>query len=127
MAQVTGIGGIFVRADDPKALEAWYDRVLGFPTAKWGGAMFPGKEGGLTLWTPFGPDSDKFAPSTHPFMLNLVVDDLDGVLARAKAEGVEALGREDGDYGRFAWLMDPAGVKLELWEPAANATDEPET
>ena len=120
MAQVTGIGGIFVRTDDPKALEAWYDRVLGFPIAKWGGAMFPTREGAVALGTTFTPDRDKCPPSTSPFMLNLVRADLDAVLARAAAEGVEPLGREDGDYGRFAWVMDPAGTKLELWEPAAE-------
>ena len=119
MAQVLGIGGIFFKTSDPKALGDWYQRVLGFPVSKWGGAKFPNPANGITLWTPFKADTDHFAPSPHPFMINLVVDDLDGVLARAKAEGVEPLGRQEDDFGRFAWILDPAGVKLELWQPPA--------
>src|SRR5690349_15222144 len=107
MAKVLGIGGVFVKAADPKALGEWYSRVLGFPASDWG-AMFPHAGEGLTLWSAFKADSTHFDPSPHPFMINLVVDDLDGVLARAKAEGVEPIGRQEDAYGRFAWILDPA-------------------
>ena len=120
MAKVLGIGGVFFKAVDPKALSAWYARVLGMEIADWGGAVFPHPARGRTVWSPFKADTTYFDPSPHAFMVNLIVDDLDGVLARAKAEGVEPLGRqEDESQGRFAWILDPAGVKVELWEPAA--------
>jgi catechol 2,3-dioxygenase-like lactoylglutathione lyase family enzyme len=122
MAKVLGIGGIFFKTADPKALGDWYKRVLGFPVTDWGGAMFPHPAQGLTLWTPFKADTDHFAPSPHAFMVNLIVDDLDGVLERAKAEGVEPIGRQDDEsFGRFAWILDPAGVKVELWQPLDEA------
>jgi predicted enzyme related to lactoylglutathione lyase len=121
MAKVLGIGGIFFKAEDPKALCDWYQRVLGFPINDWGGAMFPHPTEGFTLWTPFKADTGYFAPSPHAFMINLIVDDIDGVLERAKAEGVEPTGRQEESYGRFAWIVDPAGVKVELWQPLGEA------
>jgi catechol 2,3-dioxygenase-like lactoylglutathione lyase family enzyme len=118
MAKVLGIGGIFFKTADPDALKAWYARVLGFPVSKWGGAKFAHPTQGVTVWTPFKADTDHFAPSPHPFMVNLIVDDIDGVLAHAKTEGVEPLDRQDDEnFGRFAWLLDPAGIKVELWQP----------
>jgi catechol 2,3-dioxygenase-like lactoylglutathione lyase family enzyme len=118
MARVLGIGGVFFKAVDPKALRDWYARVLGFEISDWGGAIFPHPDRGRTVWSPFQADTPYFDPSPHAFMLNLIVDDLDGVLARAKAEGVEPLGREEEpQQGRFAWILDPAGIKIELWEP----------
>ena len=111
MAKVLGIGGIFFKAADVAALKEWYGRVLGFPITDWGGAMFDHPSVGNTNWNPFKADTDYFAPSTAPFMVNLIVDDLDGMLAKAAAEGVEPTGRQDDpDYGKFAWVIDPAGV-----------------
>ncbi len=121
MAKVIGIGGVFFKAVDPVALRDWYRRVLGFEITDWGGASFPYPAKGSANWSPFPADSTYFDPSPHAFMLNLIVDDLNGVLARAKAEGVESLGRMDESYGSFAWLLDPAGVKVELWEPREEA------
>jgi catechol 2,3-dioxygenase-like lactoylglutathione lyase family enzyme len=123
MAKVLGLGGIFFKAADGDALSDWYRRVLGFEIQDgWGGAMWPHPQQGFTLWSPFKADTTYFEPSAQPFMINLIVDDLDGLLAKAKGAGVEPLGREDGDAnGRFAWLMDPAGVKIELWQPPAEA------
>lgn len=122
MAKVLGIGGVFFKVADTAALGAWYARVLGVEVQAWGGATFPPLPHGVTVWSPFKTSSDYFAPSDQPFMVNFVVDDLDGVLARAKAEGAQPLGRNDKDpSGRFAWLMDPAGVKIELWEPKPEA------
>lgn len=113
---VLGIGGVFVKAADVAALSAWYARVLGFELSEHGGAMWPPPGGGFTLWSPFRGDTDYFAPSTQPFMLNLRVADMDGVVARIEAEGERLLGRQDESYGRFAWLLDPQGLKIELWE-----------
>ncbi|WP_304190395.1 VOC family protein [Phenylobacterium aquaticum] len=122
MARVLGIGGVFFKAEAPKALAAWYARVLGFPVEDWGGAQWPHPDRGYSLWTAFPRDTTHFAPSEAPFMINLIVEDLDGVLAKAASEGVEPLGRDDSDaYGRFAWIMDPAGLKVELWEPPSPA------
>lgn len=118
MAKVVGIGGFFFKAEDPKAVREWYARVLGFEVHDWGGAVFEPPKGSQATWSPFAADADYFAPSAAPFMINFIVDDIDGVLARAAAEGVEPLGRQDEGYGRFAWLMDPTGVKIELWEAA---------
>lgn len=118
MAGVLGIGGVFFKAADGPAVSNWYRRVLGLEVSEWGGAAFPFPKRGYQVWSPFKAETNYFDPSTQPFMVNLIVDDLDGVLARAKAEGVEPVGRDDNDpNGRFAWVMDPAGVKVELWEP----------
>jgi catechol 2,3-dioxygenase-like lactoylglutathione lyase family enzyme len=117
MARVLGLGGIFFKTEDPKAVRDWYARVLGFDVHDWGGAIFKLPKGTST-WSPFAADTQYFAPSAAPFMINFIVDDIDGVLAKAAAEGVTPLGQQDeGGMGRFAWLLDPAGVKIELWEP----------
>ncbi len=120
MARVTGVGGVFFKCADPKALSEWYGRVLGFSIEDWGGAMFPPDPQGppKVVWAPFGQDSDHFAPSARGCMINLAVDDLDGMVAQLAAHGVEILGRYDDDpTGRFAWFVDPADIKIELWEP----------
>jgi predicted enzyme related to lactoylglutathione lyase len=118
MAKVLGIGGVFFKTQDGAAVGDWYKRVLDFDVSEWGGAVFPPLTRGYHVWSPFAADTQYFEPSTAAFMINFVVDDLDGVLARAAEAGVEPVGRDDGDpNGRFAWLLDPAGVKIELWEP----------
>jgi predicted enzyme related to lactoylglutathione lyase len=121
MAKVLGIGGIFFKATDPKAVQDWYARVLGFEVTKWGGVKFPPTSVGSQVWSAFSEDTEHFAPSSQPFMVNLIVDDLDGVLERAREAGAEILSRQDDAYGHFAWLMDPAGVKVELWQPVEDA------
>lgn len=124
MAKVLGIGGVFFKAEDGAALRDWYARVLGFQTEEWGGAVFQPQDRGYQVWSPFKPDSDHFSPSTLPFMINLMVDDLDGVLAKAASEGVEPTGRQDDEaFGKFAWVVDPNGLKVELWEPPAPPAD----
>ena len=90
------------------------------------GAMFPFKKDdpeGFTLLSPFKADSDYFGPSEKPFMINLRVDDLDGVIADLEGKGIEILGRQDEDYGRFAWILDPDGVKVELWQQLGPAPE----
>lgn len=117
MAKILGVGGFFFKAPDPAAVRAWYARVLGFEVTDWGGVVFEHPKVGVTTWSPFDADTRYFEPSQAAFMINFIVDDLDGVLAKAASEGVEPTGRQDEDMGRFAWLIDPAGVKIELWQP----------
>ena len=122
MAKVLGVGGVFFKTSDVEALKAWYVRVLGFELTPWGGVAFAPLTKGKTAWSPFASDTDRFAPSTDPFMIDFVVDDLDALLERVRCEGVEVLGRQEMDgVGRFAWILDPAGTKLELWQPADPA------
>ena len=120
MAKVLGLGGFFFKSNDPAASSEWYARVLGLKLEEWGGAIFPPRAQGVSVWSPFATDSTYFDPSTHGVMINFVVDDLDGVLARAESQGVLPLDRNDADdNGRFAWILDPDGFKIELWEPKA--------
>ena len=122
MAKVIGIGGIFSKAADKQGLRDWYARVLGFEVTQWGGVVWPQPTVGKQTWSAFDGDSDHFAPSTALFMVNYIVDDMDGILARVKSEGVELVGEpmNDNAFGRFAWLVDPAGVKVELWQPVSG-------
>jgi predicted enzyme related to lactoylglutathione lyase len=121
MARVVGLGGVFLKVFDQDAWRDWYRRVLGIAFDDWGSASFPHPDLGFAVVSPFKVDTDYFDPSTASFMINLIVDDMDGALANIRAAGVEPLGAEDNDYGRFAWLMDPAGVKVELWQPLSAA------
>jgi catechol 2,3-dioxygenase-like lactoylglutathione lyase family enzyme len=119
--RITGVGGIFVKSKDPKALAAWYRDVLGIPVETFGVAMLrydaPGHPP-LLAWNALGQGSRYMAPSTREFMLDFAVDDMDAFIARLKAKGVEILRRDDSDpSGRFAWILDPDGTKIELWEP----------
>jgi predicted enzyme related to lactoylglutathione lyase len=123
MARITGIGGVFFKANDPKALGAWYQKHLGLSLEEWGGAILKWPEDkaedqGLTVWSLAGRESQWFAPSTASFMINYRVDDMDGLLAQLQAEGVAIhKGPEKHENGKFAWIMDPEGNKVELWEP----------
>lgn len=127
MRRVTGIGGIFFRSTDPKALGAWYKTHLGFDIQDWGGAAFRWKgpdnpEGvGTTVWSPFAADSSYFAPSTAPFMVNYRVADLHALLAVLRSEGVHVEEKVDeSEDGKFGWVVDPEGNKIELWQPPAG-------
>ncbi len=124
MKRVTGIGGIFFKAGDPDELKAWYLRHLGLPSRPDGDVVFEWREGeeparrGATVWSLFPRETDYFEPSQSPFMINYRVADLDGLLAQLRREGVEVEDRvEEYPYGRFAWIMDPEGNRVELWEP----------
>ncbi len=121
MGKVIGLGGIFFKSHDPAALAAWYQKHLGLQVDDWGGVRFNEDEGrpGYTLWSAFADDTDYFAPSAQPFMVNFRVDDLDALLAQLRAAGVEVDERiEDSEFGRFGWIMDPEGRRVELWQPA---------
>ena len=127
MAKVTGIGGVFFKARDPKALEAWYAKQLGIDVSSWGGAAFDWKgpdnpEGaGTTAWSIFPVDAKKFGPSSAPFMINYRVTDLHGILAALRSAGAQVEDKVDeSEYGKFGWAMDPEGNKIELWEPPAG-------
>lgn len=119
--RITGVGGVFFKAKDPKALAAWYRDVLGLPLQAWGGAALrydaPDHPPAL-VWNAFPASTSYFAPSTSGFMINYAVDDMDAFLARLRAKGVAILKLGDDDSnGRFAWILDPEGNKIELWEP----------
>ncbi|MBN8922223.1 MAG: glyoxalase [Rhodanobacter sp. 68-29] len=124
MTRVTGIGGIFFKARDPKALGEWYRTHLGFDVQEWGGAAFRWANPdnptgtGTTIWSPFKDDTSYFAPGTAPFMINYRVRDLHAVLAALRGEGVQVESKVDeSEYGKFGWVVDPEGNKIELWEP----------
>ncbi len=123
MAKVTGLGGIFYKASDTDRSRAWYQEHLGIG-GEWG-AVFPwSSEAGndaYSLLSQFKDSTDYFAPSTAPFMINLRVDDLDGMIASLEAKGIEILGRQDEDFGNFAWIVDPDGIKIELWQQLGPA------
>ncbi len=124
MARVLGIGGLFFKSADTAATCAWYRRVLGLEFAEWGGVVFTpdaaaAHPGAGTVFSPFSADTDYFSPSEKDFMFNLMVDDLDAMLARCAAEGVEPVKLFPPEpNGRFAHIMDPDGRKIELWQPS---------
>jgi predicted enzyme related to lactoylglutathione lyase len=124
MAKITGIGGVFFKSrSDPKALADWYSRHLGLKLEVWGGAVLKWEEDtaddhGRTAWHVAKSDSKWFSPSTSEFMINYRVDNLDELLDHLKSAEVAILqGPESHENGKFAWIMDPDGNKLELWEP----------
>jgi predicted enzyme related to lactoylglutathione lyase len=121
MAKVLGVGGIFFKASDPKKLADWYASWLGVEIdPSFGGASF--RPSGLpdkacTVWSPFKESSGYFDPSTRPFMINLIVDDLAGALQQVVMGGATLVGEPQNlEYGRFGWFMDPEGNKVELWQ-----------
>jgi catechol 2,3-dioxygenase-like lactoylglutathione lyase family enzyme len=124
MKRVTGIGGVFFKSDDPDKLYAWYEKHLGLKrNTQTQAVVFPWREPegggeGETVWSIFPKDTKYFEPSQAAFMLNYRVEDLDAMVIALRAAGIRILGREDYDYGRFAWIMDPEGNRIELWEPA---------
>jgi predicted enzyme related to lactoylglutathione lyase len=121
MAKVLGLGGVFFRSSDPDALKQWYIDTLGVPATEDPGISFPNSgllPDGYTVMAPFKADTTYFDPANKEFMLNLVVDDVDGMLERIVAGGGTSVGEiEDYDFGKFGWFMDPEGNKVELWQP----------
>ncbi|MBV9271272.1 MAG: VOC family protein [Candidatus Eremiobacteraeota bacterium] len=119
--RVIGIGGVFFRSSDPDALQRWYVEHLSLPEDPNSGVVFEcGKnsEHGITVWSPFERDTEYFGRPDQQCMFNYRVENLDTLLERLRAEGVEIdPKREDYDYGRFAWIVDPEGNRVELWEP----------
>ncbi|WP_339723807.1 VOC family protein [uncultured Paraglaciecola sp.] len=125
MSRVTGIGGIFIKAQHPEKLQQWYKQHLGIDVQVWGGTSFRWVDSagnptaGTTAWM-IG-DGGNFAPSEAPFMVNYRVSDLLVLLETLRAEQCEVLEKtEESEYGKFGWVMDPEGNKVELWEPPAE-------
>jgi len=124
MRRVTGIGGIFFKAKDPVVLRAWYKEHLGIDVQEWGGAAFTWTDAagkpfkGTTAWSISPADTKYFAPSTSPFMVNYRVEDLAALLQALRSEGCQVLDKTDeSEFGKFGWVMDPEGNKVELWQP----------
>lgn len=126
MQRVIGLGGIFFKANDPEKLGEWYRKHLGLNVEEWGGVSFqegagaeltPRRQSHL-VWSPFAADTKYFAPSEKPFMINYRVHDLEQMLGQLRGEGVEVEEKtEESEFGKFGWLVDPEGNRIELWEP----------
>ncbi len=124
MKRVTGIGGVFFHARDPAALRAWYETHLGLDVQGWGGTAFSWADAdgnpmkGTTIWSIGAADGNNFAPSKSPFMINYRVENLAALLQALREEGCHVLDKmDDSEYGKFGWVMDPEGNKVELWQP----------
>lgn len=126
MRRVTGIGGLFFKTEDQKKITAWYAKHLELDIQSWGGCAFQWKDlkdpdakvPASTVWSTFKADSDYFEPSKKPFMFNYRVENLVELLKVLKEEGVTVVGEiQEFPYGKFGWIMDPEGNKIELWEP----------
>ena len=123
--RVTGLGGFFFKSKDPDKLKAWYGKHLGIPVDNYGWTFkwkddIDGK--GTTQWSPFKEDTSYFHPSDKPFMMNFRVEDLNELLKILKEEGVTIVGEvEEYEYGKFGWILDLEGNKIELWEPIDSA------
>jgi len=122
MAKAVGVGGVFLKARDPKALADWYATYLGVPRMGGGYMAFDGPESaGLTAFATFPLDSGHFGDGPQQFMVNFRVDDLDQLLAQLSEAGVRIdPKRDEASFGRFAWIWDPEGNRVELWQPAAE-------
>jgi len=128
MAKITGIGGVFFKSAGKGAdLAAWYEKNLGLSLESWGGAILEwsndmGGDGGQTVWSTADHGSKWFSPSDSSFMINYRIDNMDEMLEQLRQNGVEIVKGPDSDYnGKFAWIMDPDGNKIELWEPMAES------
>jgi len=124
MERVIGLGGPFLKVNDPAALSAWYEKHLGiaFKGATYTDWQFANEDGskkaGYNVFSFFKKNSGYFEPSTSPVMINFIVKDLFGLIEVLKTEGVQIAGEPiDEEYGKFGWILDPEGNKIELWEP----------
>ena len=122
MAKAVGVGGVFLKARDPKALAKWYAQHLGIPDQGGGSLGFDGPEStGMTVFAHFPEGSKYFGDGPQQTMVNFRVDNLDELLAQLAAAGVTIdPKRDDASYGRFAWIVDPEGNRVELWEPLSE-------
>lgn len=126
--RVTGIGGIFFKTKDSKATKAWYGKHLGLPVDDYGCTFWWKDEAGKkasTQWSPFKEDTTYFKPSKQPFMVNFRVENINNLITVLKSEGVTIVGEtQTFEYGKFAWILDPEGNKIELWEPIDSAFEQ---
>ncbi|AXT51644.1 VOC family protein [Aquimarina sp. BL5] len=125
MKRVTGLGGFFFKTKDPKTTKEWYGKHLGLPVDDYGCTFWwKDKDGNdcSTQWSPFKEDTNYFSPSKKEFMMNFRVENLVELLKVLKEEGVKVVGEiEEYEYGKFGWIVDPEGNKIELWEPIDKA------
>jgi predicted enzyme related to lactoylglutathione lyase len=127
MKRVIGIGGIFIKAKDPDTLRAWYQKHLGMEPETYGSVLFQcpeseaARQTAQTVWNLFPSDTKYFEPSSAPFMINYRVENLEELLSQLESEGIAVERSENYDYGKFGWVMDPEGNRIELWEPDAPA------
>jgi predicted enzyme related to lactoylglutathione lyase len=123
--RVTGLGGFFFKSENPDQIKQWYATHLGIPVDTYGWTFWWKDENGKkcsTQWSPFEAKTSYFKPSEKPFMMNFRVDDLVALLEVLQEEGVTIVGEmEEFEYGKFAWVLDPEGNKVELWEPIDEA------
>lgn len=120
MEQVLGIGGVFFKARDPKALATWYREHLGVPVeaGQTYANIVSSAAGEQTVWSTFPTDTTYFGPNSAGLMINYRVQNLDAILAQLRAAGIPVEDKvDDYDYGRFGWATDPEGNRFELWEP----------
>ncbi len=126
MAKVLGVGGVFLKSDDPQTLQAWYERHLGLRGQPGGPVIFPWRHAdtgrpGMTVWSLFPRQTDYFGPGGQAVMVNYIVDDLDGMVADLRAAGAQVEdSQEESEYGRFGWVTDPEGNRIELWQPPSR-------
>jgi predicted enzyme related to lactoylglutathione lyase len=129
MKRVTGIGGVFFKSRDPQKLKEWYQKHLGIECMPGNGAVFLWRDDnpdGYSVWSPFSADTKYFDPSPAPFMINYRVADLPALLGELQKEGVEIAGEmQEDEFGKFAWVMDPEGNRVELWEPPKETPKQP--
>jgi len=129
MGKVTGLGGVFFRCENPEQLRGWYRESLGIEAEQYGFSFLwreldDPERRGYTVWNPFPESTDYFEPSDKQFMINYRVDDLEGLMQKLQAAGVRiAGGVEQYENGKFAWIVDPEGNKVELWEPIEPSED----
>ncbi|MEL6547251.1 MAG: VOC family protein [Myxococcota bacterium] len=126
--KVTGIGGVFFKSDNPTDLRRWYNERLGLDAGEYGMTFFWREQHqdniGYSVWNPFRSSTDYFAPSPEPFMVNFRVEHLEELLEELRSAGVEVVGEiAQEPNGKFAWILDPDGNKLELWEPVPSKED----
>lgn len=120
VGRIIGLGGVFVRSKDFKALAAWYRDMLGLEVKPWGGAILkydPAQHAPYTLWSAFGEKSEEMAGAAQNYSINFVVDDMEAFVTRLDAKGVKILKREEDQTGKFVWILDPEGAKIEFWQP----------
>ena len=123
--RVTGLGGFFFKTKNPDKIKKWYGKHLGLPVDDYGCTIWWKDKLGKdcsTQWSPFKEDTKYFSPSEKQFMMNFRVENLEELLVTLKKEGVTIVGEiEKYDYGKFGWILDPEGNKIELWEPVDSA------
>jgi len=117
MGKVLGLGGVFIKCRDVTAYRAWWAEHMNVDITEWGAMQWDSDGKGFTMLSPFKSDSEYLNPSQERFMINLRVDDVRGLIEKAKAGGAKIIGEvEDTEYGIFGWFLDPEGIKIELWQ-----------